>query len=152
MPERTIDASTLSELSLCEKKCSSTSNVSLVMLIQICKPDKWITVYKNEYLLCNRKCLHLNVSRRSYHRSLRLTGRENKIRIKCVLKRYLKRCHIAEEVGKYRSCGLPASHQQSSQQAISITGADLILVQQLVDHFLGNRRQTAGTQVKDDST
>lgn len=47
---------------------------------------------------------------------------------------------------------LPASHEESSQQAVPITCTNLILVEQLVSHLLSHNRQAGGAQVEDDST
>lgn len=108
----------------------------------------WIKLTKTKsYLLGDGKGLHLNVSRGSNHRTLRLTGRTDKMSIIRRLDTLLWHCLVVDREG-----GIPASHEESSQQAIPIARTDLILVQQLVDHLLSHGGQTAGVQVEDDGT
>lgn len=57
---------------------------------------------------------------------------------------------IIEREGESRL--LPASHEECSQQAVSIAWTNLILVQQLIDHLLSHNRQTGGVHVKDEGT
>lgn len=104
------------------------------------------------YRLADRKGLHLDISSGSNLRSrFRLAERIKKKQHTKQNKNKSHYCIFLEKKGQSVSpFASPASHEESSQQAVTITGTNLVLVQQLISHLLSHHGQTAGVQVEDD--
>lgn len=62
------------------------------------------------------------------------------------------RCLFTHLVALLRNQDEPASHEESSQQALPIACPDLVFAQQLVHHLLYHHRKVAGVQVKEEHT